>query len=1168
MTNTSILRLWIAALLVWHATVYGQTLTGQITGIVTDSSGAMVPEVRVSITNVNTGVERGAVSGSQGYYTVPLLPPGKYQAAVQKEGFRPITRSGITLNVNQALRIDFVLEIGAVSESVSISAVTPLVQAADATVNAVIENKRIVDLPLNGRSAFSLAGLAPGVNPTGGGATPHISGSQTSTSEVQIDGAVDISPGAIGGLNRRIYEPQVDSVEEFSVQVNGLAAEYGRFAGGVINVVTKSGTNQIHGSAFEFLRNSKLDANNFFANRAGRAKSSFKRNQFGGTAGGPVWIPGLYNGRDKTFFFAGYEKTVARNQAVFTTTVPVEPWKAGDFSNLRTAGGAAIAVFDPLTGAVDPANSARFVRQPFQGNRIPTSRMDPVAVNMLKYFPSPNATPVNPFTFGSNFVGNGVSPSASHRIDTRVDHYWNSKWRTFARLSWGASNSEQFNPFGSIAMPGDGGGTTMGNNASATVDTQVTVSPNVIVNARYSGGRTLSDRNPFGAGFDITTIGLPQNLADSARRDQSLLPKFTFNGVVTDLGQANTRALEGTMVHSAVANVTIIRARHTFKTGLDYRKMYINYAQFASPAGQFNFTPAWTQQEISTVSAAAGYPLASFLLGLPTSGNASHGYPPALSSPYLAGFFQDDWRVSRRITLNLGLRYEIQFPRTERFDRMTVFDLNTPSPIAGKVPANACLNCGNLLGSMRFTGPDRRTQFSPQYSDLGPRAGLAFAVTPTTILRAAYGIMYPPSNLSAGGTSFGANGFAGGTGAVFTRDSFRTVETYLRNPFPDGFNFPAGRTGGAATDLGFGIGGSAYPRLTSPYVQQWNFNLQRTLPGSITIEAGYLGSRGVNLLDGDSDAQPLNQLHASYMQLGPELLRVVPNPFFGVITAPTSPLSVRNVEYRQLLRPYPQQTAVNVTRQPLANSIYHAFTLRLERRFSQGLSFLFSFTGGKSIDDGSALAWWEGPTARTFLDAYNRRLERGVSSWDVSRRAVLSYVYELPFGKHKRFLSAAPKGVNLMVTGWQVNGIATMQGGTPLIIGAPQNNTFIYTQSQRAQNNGRSALLTGGTRDERLARWFDTSVFSQPASFSFGTTGRTLPDARSPGVHANDISLFKNNFFGPDGRLNLQYRLEMFSAFNRPLFSGPATLVGSPAFGTINGAGGSRQIQMALKLLW
>jgi TonB dependent receptor len=787
---------------------------------------------------------------------------------------------------------------------------------------------------------------------------------------------------------------------------------------------------------------------------------------------------------------------------------------------------------------------------------------------VLKYFPSPNATPVNPYTNGANFVGNGVAPSSAYRTDTRVDHNWSSNWRTFARISWGGANSEQFNPFGNIAMPGDGGGTTRSSNASATVDNQVTLGPNVILNVRYGAGRTVSDRNPFGAGFDVTSIGLPAYLNVAAKRDQSLLPKFSFAGVVTDLGQANTRAFEATMVHSVVANVTAVRSRHNFKAGVDFRKMFINYYQFASPAGQFNFSQAWTQQEISTPSATAGSPLASFLLGLPNGGSASHAYLPSLASPYFAVYAQDDWKISRRLTFNAGLRYEIQYPRTERYDRMSVFDMTVPSPIAGKAPATACLSCGNLLGSMRFTGPEARTQFDPIYTDFGPRAGLAFAMTPKTVIRMAYGIMFPPSSLSAGGTSFGSSGFAGGTAATFTRDSFRTPATYLRDPFPDGFKFPLGRVGGAATDLGLGAGSSAFVRITSPYVQQWNFNIQRSLPGSITIEAGYLGSRGVNLLDGDSDAQPLNQLHASFMKLGSDLLRIVPNPFFGIITEPTSVLSARTVEYRQLLRPFPQYTSVNVTRQPLANSIYHAFTLRVERRFSQGLSFLLSFTGGKSIDDGSALAWWEGPTARTFLDAYNRRLERGVSSWDVSRRLVLSYVYELPFGKGKRFLGTMPRGVNLMIGGWQVNGIATVQTGVPLIIGVPQNNTFIYTQSQRADNNGASARISGGTRDQRLSRWFNTGVFSQPASFTLGNAGRTLPDVRNPGLHAHDISLFKNNFFGPDGRLNLQYRLEMFSALNQPQFGGPATLVGSPTFGTISGAGGSRQIQMALKLLW
>lgn len=1148
-----------------------QTPTGAIQGTIEDATGAVIPGAKVEITNVRTNERRVLASGVSGRYVQLFLLPGTYSVRVEKEGFRPGLVEDIKLDVNQNRSVDFRLELGQVTAAIKVEAAPPVVDVNTSTVGAVVENKRIIDLPLNGRSAFSLAGLAPGVNPTGGGATPHMSGSQTSTSEVQIDGATNVGPGAIGGMNRRIYEPQVDAVEEFSVQINGLAAEYGRFAGGVINVATKSGTNQFHGTAYNFLRNSKLDATNFFVNRAGRKKSDFKRNQYGGTVGGPVLIPRLYNGRDKTFFFAGYEGTNARSQAVYTTTVPIAPWKTGDFSNLRTAAGQSIIIHDPLTGRVDPLSPTRFIRDPMQGNRIPASRMDPVAVNVLKYFPEPNATPVNPNTQGSNYVGNGVTPNDTWRLDTRIDHNWSADWRTFVRVATGGFQNTQFNPFGNIAMPTDGGGVTEQTNTSATMDNVVTLSPTLLINFRYGIGRWVNDRMPFGAGFDLTTLGLPAYMNETASRDLRQFPKFSFAGMVTDLGQANTRAFEASTAHNVLASLSNVRPRHSLKFGFEYRKMYNNYSQFASPAGQWSFAQNWTQQEIATPSATAGSPLASFLLGLPNGGSASHAWAPATSASYLALYAQDDWKLTRRLTLNLGLRYEIQFPRTERFDRLSVFDLYAPSPIAGKVPANACLNCGNLLGAMRYAGADNRKQFSPIYTDFGPRAGLSFALTPQTVIRMGYGIMYPPSSLTVGGTSFGAAGFAGGTSGIYTRDSFRTVETYLRNPFPNGFNFPPGKEGGAATNLGLGPGDSVYDRIISSYVQQWNFNLQRSLPGSITVEAGYIGSRGVHLIDGDSggDAgEPRSQLHPSFMALGPELLRIVPNPFFGVITNPTSTLSGRNIEYRQTLRPYPHYQDVAIHRRPQANSVYHAFTLRAEKRFSRGISFLASFTGGKSIDDGSAVAWWEGPTSRSFLDAYNRRLERSVSSWDVSRRLVLSYIYELPFGKGKPLLAALPRGLNMVVSGWQFNGITTLQTGTPLVIGVPQNNTFIYTRSQRPNNDGRSARIEGGTTDERLARWYDTSVFSQPPSYTLGNNGRTLPDVRTPGTNTHDLSFFKNNYFGPEGRWNVQYRLEMFSALNHAQFGGPATLVGSPSVGTITGAGGSRQIQMALKLLW
>lgn len=1154
------------------AALFAQTPTGTIQGTIQDSSGSMVSAAKVTITNAATNEPRSLLTDDAGRYVQPFLLPGTYGITAEKPGFRTVRQDDIKLDVGQNRSVNFTLEVGVVTQEVQVQAAAPPIDMNTSSVGQVIENKRILDLPLNGRSAFSLAGLAPGVNPTGGGATPHMSGSQTSTSEVQIDGATNVTAGVIGGLNHLVYEPQVDAVEEFSVQLNGLAAEYGRFAGGVINVVTKTGTNALHGSAYDFLRNSQLDANNFFANRAGRGKGAFKRNQWGATVGGPVFLPGLYDGRDKTFFFFGFEATQPRTQSVFSGTVPPAEWRAGDFSNLRTAAGAPIILYDPLTGRPDPANASRFIRDPFEGNRIPQARMDPVAVNAMKFFPLPNTAPGNPFTYVNNYVVAGAVPSDSYRTDTRLDHNWNSKWRMFGRASVGWSKSLPLNAYGNDATPGDGSGPNPFTRKSVTLDNTFLFSPTLIGNIRYGFGRLLNDRTPYGDGFDVTSLGLPRYLVEPGLRNVRIFPKMDFAGVLSPLGQNFTLAFEADMDHTVIGGLTKVLSRHTLKMGGEYRKFFVNYYQYCCSSGTFNFNNGWTQQEITTASTTAGHPVASFLLGLPASGQVSHTTSVTVAGSYFAGYLQDDWKLTPKLTVNVGLRYEVERPRTDRFNNLSYFDLNAASPIAGRVPASACTACGDLRGSMRFADAHNRRQLPTKWTSVGPRFGFAYSLNAKTVIRGAYAILYPPSALTAGGASIGVAGFSGSTGFIGTQDSMRTVKTYLRDPFPDGFNYPLGHAGGAATNLGLGPGDAVFLGNETPYVQQWNFNTQRSLPGDLLVEVGYLGSRGINLIDGDGSSggrDTLNQLPASYMTLGPELVRVAPNPFLGVITNPTSPLSAPTVSYGQLLRPYPHYTGVGIYRRPQAQSVYHALTVRAEKRFSRGLSLLLAYTASKSIDDGSGVAWWQGPDGVNVLDHYNRRLERSISHWDIPQRLVISYVYELPVGKGKRFLGGTPRGVNLLISGWQINGISTFQSGVPLIVNTNLNNTGIFTPGQRPLNNGKSAKITGGTTDERLARWFDTSVFSQPPTFTFGTVGRASPDMRTPGQRNMDLSIFKDTYFGPERRFNLQYRLEMFNAFNTPQFAAPGTTINTGNFGVISGvAVAPRQIQMALKFLW
>jgi len=1154
--------------LVFSVSLLGQTPTGTIQGTVQDATSAAVPEARVVITNVDTGEVKEVRTDASGRYVQPFLLAGTYSVAVEKQGFRPVKQERIKLDVAQNRSVDFALEVGALTQEIRVEAAPPPLDVNTSSIGQVIENKIIMDLPLNGRSAFALANLTPGVNPTGGGSTPNIGGGRNATSDLQIDGVTDLAAENNPGITNRIYEPQVDAVQEFTIQVNALAAEYGRFGGGVINVATKSGTNKLHGTAYDFLRNSKLDANNFFANRAGRPRGSFKRNQWGGTLGGPLFVPGVYDGRDKSFFFVGLEGTNSRSRSVYTGTVPIDEWRTGDFSNLRNASGAPITLYDPLTVREDPKTPGKYIRDPIAGNRIPADRINPIARNAIKYFPAANVTPVNPYTNVNNYTNAGTAPSNGYRTDTRIDHNWTPTWRMFVRVSVGWGNSRAFNAYGQGNPGAPSGSNGNSGQRSVSLDHTITLSPTLIANLRYGFGRNRSAGMPISNGFDLTSLGWPKYFNEVAARNGNEFPNLTFSGAASNLGQGGwVRAASAGMVHTLNGSVTKILSRHTIKAGAETRQFLLNYQQMGYPSGSYSFSNGWTQQEITTYSATAGFPLASFLLGLPGGGQWSHDPVSATASSYYTGYLQDDIKVTHKLTLNFGLRYDLDTPRTERFDQLGWFEMYETSPIQGKVPAAACPACGNLRGAMHFVGPGRRRQTPTDKNNFGPRFGFAYNLTRRMVIRGGYGIAYAPAAQQAAGVSGGLGQEGYRTNSSFTGsfDNMRTIYATLSNPYPEGFNFPPGRAEGASTNLGLSQGECLFDNYANPYIQQWNLNVQHELPGNMVFEIGYLGNRGIRLIDGDG-GRGFNQVSPSLMKLGPELIRMVPNPFFGVITNPASSLSKPTVQWVQLQKPWPHYTSIYASRKPGADSIYHAMTVRVDKRFSQGAGFLVAYTAGKLIDDASNAVTWLGPVANARLDQTNRRLERAVSSMDIAQRAVFSYVYELPFGKGKRFLAALPVAADRIVSGWQINGITTFQSGTPLILFPASNNS--YVGGQRPNNDGRKARITGGTKDSRIARWFNTSVFSQPPAYTFGNTGRTLPDTRNPGVRGTDLSVFKNNYIGPERRLNLQYRLEMFSAFNTPQLSGPGTTVGSSSFGVISGAGGARQIQMALKLNW
>jgi hypothetical protein len=1158
----------LTALLVSQAAA--QTATGTLQGVVTDASGASVPDAKITIENQRTGVRFSQVSNSEGRFTQLFLVPSEYRLTIEKPGFQKNVTSGIKVDVQQTASIDVALAVGEVSSTVEVTAAAAQLSSEVSSVSTVIQNKQILDMPLNGRNPFSLTTLAPGVIP-GGGATPWISGGRNASSDITVDGTTIILPENNTGITQIGYQPIVDSIEEFTVITNALAAEYGRTGGGVINVSTRSGTNGLHFTLFEFLRNNNMEANTWSNRRNNTPLPPLQRNEFGGVVGGPVLIPKLYDGRNKTFFFFSEQSVRARSGTSSFATVPIDAWRNGDFSNLRNGSGAPVTIYDPLQ--VNPDGT----RAPFPNNVIPSNRIDPVARALLQYFPRPNSVPTNQFTFQNNFFVNGKSPSTNDKFDSRLDHNFSDKLRLWARGSYERGASSPLNGFGNVGTSiGDGGNNI--HNYNVAFNAVYSISPNTVANFNYGMGRRNLTRFPFSQGFDVRTIGMPAAIYNRALLLGLEFPRFDFGGNtnVSSLGQATFTTLKDRdLVHAVRGDVTRIRSRHTMKFGAEYRKLFLNFTQLGQPDGQYTFGSQWTQQAAGTTatSTTGGNGFASFLVGVPNSGTIQHTFDIASASSYFGIYAQDDWRISRKLTLNLGLRWDLDTPHTERYNRLSYFDIGAPSPIANTVPGYP-----DLHGTMRFVTPDHRRQVPMDTNNWGPRVGFAYKVNNKTVFRGAYAMMYSPSVVQAAGTSgsSGTQGFQSSTPMLVSTDNTAILAT-LSNPFPNGFNLPLGAvegpTSGSRTQLGLDIGESFFANYVNPVVQQWNANLQRELPGGWIVEAGYLGSKGNHLPDGEGTLQ-YNQLRPEILNT-PERDRLVPNsanlitnPFAGIITNSSSNLRLPTVQYGQLRRPYPQYTSVGAFRKPMGNSLYHSFTLRAEKRFSRGLSTLISYTAGKLIDDVSQQVTFLGAAASNAKqDFYNRRAERSVSSQDVSQRLVISGNWDLPFGRQRRIGKGMPAAVDYVLGGWQVNGIVTMQTGTPIQIGNGQNALNIFSANQRASATGVDPYV-GGPVSERLTRYFNQTAFVQSGQFVMGSLGRFLPNVRGIGQNNIDASLFKNFRFKE--RLTAQFRGEAFNLVNHPYWNNPGTTVNDLAsFGIITTKGDQRRImQVGLKLIF
>ena len=1127
---------------------------GTINGRVVDASGGVLPGATITATNVDTGIKSVAITNEEGHYALPLLPPGQYTVTVTLEGFESQTSKPINLQVQQVAQLDFKLGVGAVAESVDVNA--PRLDTQTSSLGQVTDNKRIVELPLNGRNPLDLAKFTPGVNQLATGfldtrnfnlTSTSINGGQGGSNAVLIDGGSATLPER----NEYVVAPNVDAVQEYRVQTNALAAEFGMTGGGVINLVTRSGTNQFRGSLFEFVRDDALDATGWTNNRNNLPKSPLSYHQFGGTIGGPIWLPDgmgplAYNGRNRSFFFFNYEGIRYDSLRTNLARVPTELERQGDFSQtfIRAGNGALIPVtlFDPATTRNNPAG-AGFVRDAFPAPVIPASRLDPVALRAIQYYPQPNRTPADA-TGRENFISTGAIFSDSNQYTGRVDHQVTAANKLFGRYSQNdhvnTGNPPKFSEE-NIADPDHSQQTR--NNKHVTIGDTHAFSGRLLGEVRLSVARQYLLAAPAGYGVNAAReIGMPPIVP------ATLFPRFNppanipdFNSLGSSPDQLSERGLtQGELT----GNVTLVVGRHTIKTGLDVRVNLRNNYQPGQVSGTFEFTRAMSGNPQDT-SGNSGFGLATFLLGAVTGGGLNTPISRADGWYYYSAFAQDDYRILPRLTLNLGLRYDVITAPTDRFDRYSNFNPTATNPVTG------------TPGVLQYAGVDfGRQAYDTDYNNVGPRAGFAYDVfgDGRTLVRGGYGVLYYHS------ASFdypGTQGFSVTT--PFQSAQGAAFPAFQLTAGPPSLLQPSGNTLGPLSFLGNDVTYFERERPT-PTMQQWNVNVQRELPGSTLVELAYAGSRGTHIVGFNYD---LNQLPPEYLSLGLALDERVPNPFFGVIP-PGTPLSTATITRRQALRPYPAYLNINVTSPPAYSTKYHSAQAKVERRFSKGLAFLGAYTYsrlvgnvGRNFIDFNTVGGAPQGNVQCMQDArFNRRACWSIEPQDVTHTFALTGLYELPFGRGRRFLSEG--GVLGQILGeFQMNGAFTLRSGLPLVI--------------RGANNGGVADRPNLVGDPQLSsedrtpqRWFNTTAFSAAAPFATGSAPRTISEARGPGFASVDLAVTKNIAF--TDAVRLQFRTEFFNLFNRVNYMQPDMNFLSAGFGTISTAYEGRRVQFGLKL--
>jgi hypothetical protein len=1099
----------VTFLLTWP--LAAQSTKAEFLGTIRDSSDRIVDGAELRLANLRTGAIAVSASDAGGRFQFLALPPGEYRLSVARDGFAPLVQEGILLRVGDRTSLDLTLTVGGASETVLVTAAPPLLESGRGAVSFAVDQKKVTTLPLDGRNFVPLIALAPGVSLPPGSTLPRINGSRPRVSEYIYDGisVLQPEPGQVALF------PVIDAIEEFRVEVNSYSAEFGRSNGGVIMVNQKSGSNQWRGTLFEFFRNEKINARNLFATAG--PKPRFRRNQFGFVLGGPVQ-------KNRTFFFADWQSTRLNTGVVRTSAVPSSAQRRGLFANV---------IFDPATTR---RADGVWQRDAFAANTVPASRWDAAAQAVLNRYPSPNVfTATGGEATANNYRRLGNDDTVANQFDGRLDRHFGVRQRVFVRYSFLRDHTQPTTPLpdGSGNLSAGAIGNTTTHAGSLAAEHTWTVSPRVVNQLRFGRTWRRFERTSGRLGQPLNQATQIPNLPATSFAD--VLPTYEIAGLQQLGPPASGNARLTTTVTQFIDNLSFVRRGHSLKVGMDARLQTLDVLQPPHPAGWFQFTDIFTGglSPAGAVQANTGHAFGSFLLGQVT--RFSLDSQPAVIQPRarIAEFFlQDDWRINRRLSLNLGVRYTLNFPSTVVDNQGAVFNLHTQKL--------------ERLGSQGAP----RTARDLEWANFAPRAGFAFKAADSLVLRGGYGMTWIEQ---------------AGITTPFTTPLFPFIQT-LGQQTLDNITPAFVLSQGPAVSIrpfdpnaGLGQGVFGVQRDNgSGYAQQWNLTLQKTFGENWSLEAGYLGSKLTRL--GVPDVN-LNQLTVEQLGLGAQLTQQVANPYLGQIPANTS-LGAPTVARGQLLRPYPRFATVALYRNNVGHSTYHAFQSRLEKRFSRGLTLTAAYTFSRLIDDAGAVfdsAVLAGPAANfQAADSFNKRLEKDVSTGNLPHVLSAGFVYELPFGRGRARTLAGWREV--LAGGWQWAGIARAQSGSPLAVTQTTNlNGFAGFGIQRPNRVADPALPAG---ERTTARWFDAAAFRPAAQFTIGNSSRN--PVVGPGYRTLDLMLGKT--FRLSERMGLEFRMEAFNATNTPPLGNPNASFGNAAFGTIANALDPRVYEFVLKL--